>query len=292
MPKKKLIKNLHRRAVLVKIKLEVPQEYYRVDYQKQLEQFRSHTGLPSRPSVDELVSRYEYDIYNNPFESPDWRERLDKEREEIDKLVQRMIPDDPMGKFLKFIEELEMDGIVPKRKSNLGLSSKNIDSEIEGKSDLKGKTYGRLSRIKLFFDVEGLEWKDISLKLVSNSELIIKVKDEKAKRFNYSELGLNNIRNGNKPIRIWGTIKIISVLDGQISYDELRFKSHSELDGKNRKYIEKSVSELRKFLKNLTGINDDPFNPFNKKIGYQTKFRIRDDRPYQYLDSLSIDESP
>ena len=190
------------------------------------------------------------------------------------------------------IEELEMEGIVPKRKSNLRQPSKNIYSEIEGESDLKGKTYGRLNSIKLFFDVEGLEWKDISLKLVSNSELLIKLKDEKAKRFNYSELGLNDKRKGDMPNRIWGIIQVFAKYKGQIHYDELRFKSHSELDGKNRKYIEKSVSELRIFLKNLTGINDDPFNPFNKKIGYQTKFRIRDDRPYQYLDSLSIDESP
>ena len=114
MPIKELIKTLNRKSALVRLKLEVPQEKYNVDYQKQLEEFKSHTGLPIRPSVDELISRYNYgyESYQDVMENQDWDESLTKERKEIDKLVERMIPDDPLGKFFEFIEELKKDGKV------------------------------------------------------------------------------------------------------------------------------------------------------------------------------------
>ena len=113
MPKEELNKNLHFKAKLVKLRLEVPQEYYKIDYQKHLEEFSFYIPLPSRPSVDQLFSRYKSEYYQEVPYDQEITESLIRDRKEIDKLVQRMIPDDPLGKFFKFVKELKKDVTIP-----------------------------------------------------------------------------------------------------------------------------------------------------------------------------------
>ena len=282
MPEEELNKNLYFKAKLVKLRLEVPQEHYSVDYQKHLEESSFYLPLPSRPSVDQLFSRYKSEYYPDVPHDQEVTENLIRDRKEISKLVQRMIPDDPLGKFFEFIEELKKEGVVPARKSNLGLSSTNIDSEIEGEFNHKIKTNESLTKVKLFFDVKGLEWKNILLEIVSNSELKVKVKDRKARRFTYSQLGLNDSRKGDMPNRIWKFIETFAKQNGHIPYDDLKFRS--------REKDEKRVSELRKLLKQWTSLNSNPIT-FSKKNGYQSEFKIRDSKPYPFLDLPLVEEN-
>ena len=112
MPEEELNKNLYFKAKLVKLRLEVPQEHYSVDYQKHLEESSFYLPLPSRPSVDQLFSRYKSEYYPDVPYDQEMTESLIRDRKEIDKLVQRMIPDDPLAKFFEFIEKLKKKGEI------------------------------------------------------------------------------------------------------------------------------------------------------------------------------------
>lgn len=179
--KKELYKDSKRAAAFTRLKIEVPQKYYEVDFQKQIEGFKSYTGLPPRPSVEQLASIYGYDKYPTSQEDLDWEERIFRDQKEIDKLVQRMIPDDPLAKFFEFVKELKKDVTIP-IKTAKSTNSYTPDQYIQVNRQLslvqdKYKVVQRKLRSKLGF--------------MSNEEFRTIIYDTKKKngKPNYSKMG-------------------------------------------------------------------------------------------------------
>jgi len=117
-------------------------------------------------------------------------------------------------------------------------------------------------------------WKDIVIEIIDNDTLTIKEGIEKAVRVNCSDIGLMN-KTKSQPNSQWDLLMLLAEKQGLIPYREWNFK--------NRKIIEKQISELRKRLKSYFKIDSDPI-PFKRtsikqKIGYQTEFTLRDKRP-------------
>jgi len=111
-------------------------------------------------------------------------------------------------------------------------------------------------------------WRGITIEIIDDETLTIKKGREKAIRVNCSEIGLMN-KTKSRPNLQWTILIQLAEHQGLIPYRKWSFK--------DRKYIEKQISELRKRLKSFFKIDSDPI-PFKKKFGYQTEFILRDKR--------------
>jgi hypothetical protein len=86
---------------------------------------------------------------------------------------------------------------------------------------------------------------------------------------NYAEMGFNNKKNG-APVLAWQTLRAIAESKGSISVAS---------DNKNWAYVEKRIQEIRKALRRLFSLTDDPL-PYVKKtqpgveFGYCAQFNI------------------
>lgn len=108
-------------------------------------------------------------------------------------------------------------------------------------------------------------WKDITLKIYADNYLGYTDHKGKVKRKSFSDINLMGIRK-NQPNEL-GTL--------------LLGLSHGEKfpKGCNPQDKEKTlISKLRKVLKELTGIDEDPFYLINPTDGWKPKFTLIDDR--------------
>ncbi|MBL7066579.1 MAG: hypothetical protein ISS29_01790 [Candidatus Marinimicrobia bacterium] len=112
-------------------------------------------------------------------------------------------------------------------------------------------------------------WNDIVIEIIDNETLSIKTGENKASRVNCSEIGFMN-KTTSRPNLQWRMLESLAKYKGLIPYREWNFRE--------RKQIEKQISELRKILKSHFKIDSDPI-PFKKNVGYKTVFILRDKRP-------------
>jgi hypothetical protein len=113
--------------------------------------------------------------------------------------------------------------------------------------------------------------------LASRHKLIVFLSDERVQIWvgsrpetrNYAEMGFNNKKNG-APVLAWQTLRAIAESKGSISVAS---------DNKNWAYVEKRIQEIRKALRRLFSLTDDPL-PYVKKtqpgveFGYCAQFNI------------------
>jgi len=102
--------------------------------------------------------------------------------------------------------------------------------------------------------------------ITSDSRIGIKYKGEN--RYNYFDFKeLHLIKNNGKPMEQWTVLSSL-VLDDRIK---------SSLEGKNTKELKLSprITRLKQYLKKFTGINEEPFLPFNTKDLWKPKFRYK-----------------
>jgi len=124
-----------------------------------------------------------------------------------------------------------------------------------------------LSRDRLFRSgLHPTKWEDIRLKLLSDHRLEIRVNNE-TEQANYRELGLYDARGGN-PNQAWKTLVRLAE-----SGNGIQTPGPGE---KSWKTTEKRIQSVRKFLRAVFNLPDDPL-PFVKGHGYQPRFVIECD---------------
>ncbi len=113
---------------------------------------------------------------------------------------------------------------------------------------------------------ESSTWNDVTIRFLSNETVQITVGEISEGR-NFAELGFVDRRNGY-PDQLWNVLKLLAFTNGDISWETrgLPIKLHNNL----KAYIK----DIRKRLKNLFQMEDDPFESYRKHKSYKTKFKI------------------
>lgn len=144
----------------------------------------------------------------------------------------------------------------------------------------KAKTQNQVSDsapISLLGHIEGLSWEDISMTLVSLDSIRIKAHGY-TNVYHFIELGMQDKRSKEKSNDSWKLLSLFAMEGGTVK--------HSDID-KTRRYTEpkKAISDLRKKLKQVFGLQENPIDNYESRVGYKTKFQIFEKIPKQYFGS-------
>ena len=112
----------------------------------------------------------------------------------------------------------------------------------------------------------GTEWKDISIRFISEEEVHIKA-GKFSKVANFIEMGFRNKRT-NRPDSQWLFLKILAKNQGELSWND----SNTTDSGKKMKQL------LANNLKAYFGLDKDPFLPYRSIKKYKVRFGLM---PYQ-----------
>jgi hypothetical protein len=110
---------------------------------------------------------------------------------------------------------------------------------------------------------EGINWGDVSIIFISDESVEIRAREPLGVK-NFIELGFKDKRS-NKPNLQWVLLKAIAQVDGKLSW-----KNTEELPVSWKPHIKM----LRKRLRRLFRIEEDPLFPYKRGEGYRTKFKI------------------
>ena len=128
----------------------------------------------------------------------------------------------------------------------------------------------QLEPIAKFPSPENLNWEEVNMSFVSNETLEIRARGV-VKKYHYAQLGFKDRRQVDVPNRLWSLLKyVFASEDGEISAER------THIDWKLLKNVQKPISRLRHHLKEIMGIEDDPFYEYRKERAYRPKFSIRD----------------
>jgi hypothetical protein len=116
---------------------------------------------------------------------------------------------------------------------------------------------------------EGTDWQDVTIAFVSEEDIKITV-GNRWKEFHFSEIGFKNAKTGRPNIN-WEVLKTL-LEEKEIS------KSNMAIDKLIRTAAKKAVQSIRKRLKTLMGIADDPIEFNWKTKAYTPQFSLIDRR--------------
>jgi hypothetical protein len=139
----------------------------------------------------------------------------------------------------------------------------------------------------------GTSWEQIKIALVENDIAIIKTPTIN-RRVSYHELGMSDIRRGNKPKKIWIILILFAQfncrLDGEIPESIKRILLNDyKID--YYKKLPDYTKRLNKHLKDLFGINDSIFKfHYKKHKAYITKIEFSDRREIPKFDNIDFAE--
>ena len=132
----------------------------------------------------------------------------------------------------------------------------------------------------IFSTPEGTTWEEVTFRITDEQKVIIQVGEQKVK-YGYKRMGFSSKTN-DEPIIAWHTLVSLAENKGVFTWQ-------SNVDNQLASKMKKRISELRKALKRLMGINDDPFYPWSSKSGYKLKAKILDKRTSEKLDDTVKD---
>src|SRR5262249_16951281 len=104
-------------------------------------------------------------------------------------------------------------------------------------------------------------WADIKIIFLGDQRVEIVIHDEHY-NLGYAEFGFED-RRSQKPNSQWLTLREIAKAGGTIY-------AH----GNQRKKLEKPIQKIRAMLKKIFRLPDDPFDPYDRTLGYRSRFRI------------------
>ncbi|MFW9941605.1 MAG: hypothetical protein ACFFFT_11235 [Candidatus Thorarchaeota archaeon] len=134
------------------------------------------------------------------------------------------------------------------------------------KKSLKGKEKRIFYKFPKLLD---LSWREVEISFVSKDSLRIKARNE-IKKYNFAEIGFKDKRKGDLPVQSWEVLFTLAEYNGRIDWD---IPNLPIIWNK----IPKCIQELRKILKELMNIDDNPFYSYRKHKAYKTKFTISDE---------------
>jgi hypothetical protein len=117
--------------------------------------------------------------------------------------------------------------------------------------------------------IKGLEWREVKIEFKTIDSIKITAKNI-SKLYTYSELGFKDKKKGNLPNILWGTLYDLASNEGKLTTESKRFYTKYRNTTSN-------ISQLRKRLKIIMSLFDDPFFPYKAINAYKAKFIIRDE---------------
>jgi polyhydroxyalkanoate synthesis regulator phasin len=120
----------------------------------------------------------------------------------------------------------------------------------------------------------GTTWADVSIRFLSDNRIQIKAPECSAP-LNCLEAGFEDARK-NVPNLAWNVLRELAINSGELQRPNVPGSQRQQIVS-----LEKSVEAIRKRLKQLFGIDEDPFYPYREVKCYRTKFRISFPNPEQ-----------
>lgn len=109
----------------------------------------------------------------------------------------------------------------------------------------------------------GTKWENMHMRFLSRETVEIATPDSR-RHYNFSELGFEDRRKSGAPNTAWVFLRELALAKGN------EFKRPLSEPAK----VEKAVQALRKRLKDLFGLDDDPFHPYRRVHHYAPKFKL------------------
>lgn len=123
-------------------------------------------------------------------------------------------------------------------------------------------------QIARFPSPKDLKWEEVSMTFVSNETLEIRARGV-VKKYHYAQIGFQDKRKVDAPNMLWLLLKdAIASEYGEIAWER------SNLDLKFTRQAQKKISRLRGQLREIMGIEGDPFCEYRKVRAYRPKFSI------------------
>lgn len=119
--------------------------------------------------------------------------------------------------------------------------------------------------IKSHDSIEDYRWEDVTIKIYKDNRIGYSIKNGEYKRCPFQEIGFLDKRK-NLPNHLAGLLIGLS--------ERKKFPATKTLAPKDKT----AISKLRGALKKLTGLENDPFIPFNEADGWKPRFKLIDDR--------------
>ena len=104
---------------------------------------------------------------------------------------------------------------------------------------------------------------------VSDKEIKLRARGQ-LKKYTFDQIGFKDKRS-DRPSRLWLLLQAFSAKRGRLGWEDL------SSTGMKPNQVQSNVKRLRKVLREFMGIEDDPFEPYNKVKAYQTRFAITGD---------------
>ncbi len=107
----------------------------------------------------------------------------------------------------------------------------------------------------------GTTWADVDIQFLSDHRIRLTIHQESSV-LSYAEAGFCN-KKSNNPNNAWCLLRVLAEKGGKIV-------PSSNPDPK----VVKTIQAMRKLLKRLAQLKDDPFWPYKKVGGYESRFRV------------------
>jgi hypothetical protein len=144
--------------------------------------------------------------------------------------------------------------------------------EREGRPDLPiameapAEETGLETQQETFPEIPGLKWEEVDI-LIDGDFMTVEARDT-TKTFHFSKIGFGDGRKDNlEPKELWRHLYTIAEQRGEMRFPKL---GHVPAMPQGRMVF----SSLRKHLKAIIPINDDPFEDYKTEKGYKTRFRL------------------
>jgi hypothetical protein len=162
-----------------------------------------------------------------------------------------------------------LDGASPVKAAGTGEERERDPQSSNGAAQDGSSKQGRVHA--RFPNLLGLRWEDVIIRFFSDDSVEVRVGDV-SKKYHFSELGYKDGRKGDLPDSRWKILRMMAEHNGETSW-------RSKISTEDRGRLSAAIKEIRRRLRELMTIEDDPFHPYRKSRGYKTKFKLVDARP-------------
>ena len=121
----------------------------------------------------------------------------------------------------------------------------------------------------IFPSPAGLRFGEVRWVFVSDDTARISTRGQE-RIYHFGELNFRDNRTVGSPNALWSLLRVFAKNQGEIDYDT----TNIEFKAQNR--MKNHVKNIRKKLKDIFGIEEDPFEPYKKTRSYKLKMAISD----------------
>jgi hypothetical protein len=122
----------------------------------------------------------------------------------------------------------------------------------------------RETPLRKFPKMDGLGWEEVTIAFVSNDSVRITARGT-SERFMFSDIGFRDGRKGDRPDTQWNLLEWMALCGGELRWDDQRLR-RQKTEAKHK------IKIIRRRLRAVVQIDDDPFEPYQRFGRYKSKF--------------------